>query len=159
MKGSVSLSDVQITVSNITSPKGSLLWSGKTKYEFEIVLQNGSVLELSCEDATEREEWVNTLKVVVAYLRKVLTSTSMAIDGYDPVLEDNHDCYNLGDQVALNCQAFGPGLFGCEAGQKAQFVVQVIIIVVITVLLKSRKIIPYIICIVIIIIIIKIHLN
>lgn len=82
-------------------------------------------MELCCDTSIEREEWVSTLRVVAVYLGKMLTSTSMAIDGYDPVFEDNHDCFELGEQLALNCQAFGPGLFGCEAGQKAQFVVQV----------------------------------
>jgi hypothetical protein len=50
----------------------------------------------------------------------------MTLDGYDPLKEDDEESYLIGDELATNCQAYGPGIFGSEAGQQAQFVVQVI---------------------------------
>jgi hypothetical protein len=49
----------------------------------------------------------------------------MTLDGYDPLKEDDEESFRIGDELAMNCQAYGPGIFGCEAGQQAQFVVQV----------------------------------
>ena len=103
------------------------------KFEFQILLQHGSTLELSCDDAVEREEWVETLNMVITYLRylrRMLTAGGayvgvMTLDGYDPLKEDDEESYRIGDELAQNCQAYGPGLFGAEAGQQAQFVVQV----------------------------------
>jgi hypothetical protein len=121
MKGAVGLSDVEIQcdfasstqdpATDKSSKLSSLLSTTKPRirYEFQIVLQNGGILELGCDSPLEREEWVDTLQMVVAYLRKVLTSPSMAIDGYDPCLEDDHHIFSIGKQLAANCMAFGPG--------------------------------------------------
>lgn len=121
MKGAVGLSDVEILcdfssssqdpVTEKSSKFSSLLSATKPKirYDFQIALQNGGILELGCDSPIEREEWVDTLLMVVAYLKKVLTSSSMAIDGYDPCLEDDQHIYNIGKQLAVNCMAFGPG--------------------------------------------------
>lgn len=49
MKGSISLSDVQISVSPAT-PKNnnSLLWAGKSKFEFQIHLQVHCYKKIIC---------------------------------------------------------------------------------------------------------------
>lgn len=118
LKGKVGLSDVELFVETKSTNK-------KVKYEFQILLQNGGVLELSCDTAEEREEWIDTLNMIIAYMHKILTSSAMTLDGYDPLYEDDAETYRLGEEIASNCQAFGPGLFGSEAGQMAQFVVQI----------------------------------
>lgn len=118
LKGKVGLSDIELFVETKSTNR-------KVKYEFQILLQNGGVLELSCDTAEEREEWIDTLNMIIAYLHKVLTSSAMTLDGYDPLYEDDAETYQLGEEIASNCQAFGPGLFGSEAGQMAQFVVQI----------------------------------
>eukprot|EP01035_Chromulina_nebulosa_P030727 gene30727-40861_t len=137
MKGAVGLSDVEIQcdfasstqdpATDKSSKLSSLLSTTKPRirYEFQIALQNGGILELGCDSPLEREEWVDTLQMVVAYLKKVLTSPSMAIDGYDPCLEDDHHIFSIGKQLAANCMAFGPGIFGSEAGQAVQCLVQI----------------------------------
>ena len=96
------------------------------KYEFQLLLPHGSALYLSCDDPAEREEWIETLNVVIAYLR-LLThpELAMVVNGYDPMNEDDEDVYKQGDEVAQNCQAYGPGLFGSEAGQQGQFVLEI----------------------------------
>ena len=128
LKGTVGLADVEIYC-EIKNTQSKII-----KYEFQILLQNGSVLELSCDDELEREEWVETLNMVITYLRylrRMLTAGGayvgiMTLDGYDPLKEDDEESYRIGDELAMNCQAYGPGIFGSEAGQQAQFVVQVI---------------------------------
>ena len=118
LKGKVGLSEIEIQCEAKSQHK-------KVKYEFQIVLQNGGTLELSCDDANERDEWVETLNMITAYLRKILTTQAMTLDGYDPFDEDDEESFNIGEEIAQNCQAFGPGLFGAEAGVQSQFVIQV----------------------------------
>ena len=136
LKGAIGLSDIEILCDYTSSTQdpptenkrnlSSLLASKpKPRYDFQIALQNGSTLELGCDSPIEREEWVDTLQIVAAFLKKVLTSSSMAIDGYDPCLEDDPHIYSIGKQLSSNCMAFGPGLFGSEAGQAVQFLVQI----------------------------------
>lgn len=88
------------------------------------MLQTGNLLELSCEDPDEREEWIETLNMVITYLRRLATASEHAVDGYDPKYEDDEECYEKGEEIGQNCTAFGPGLFGSEAGKKAQFMIQ-----------------------------------
>ena len=57
LKGSVGLFDVEIFCE-------ARSYHRKVKYEFQIVLQNGGVLQLSCDDPEEREEWLETLNMV-----------------------------------------------------------------------------------------------
>lgn len=118
MKGKVGLSEIELFCENKSAHK-------KVKYEFQILLQNGGVLQLSCDDPEEREEWIETLNMVIAYLRKIVTASSMTLDGYDPMLEDDEESYNIGEEIGQNCQAFGPGLFGSVAGEDVQFVIQI----------------------------------
>jgi hypothetical protein len=118
LKGKVGLSEIEIHCDAKSTHKN-------VKHEFQISLQNGGLFELSCDDETERDEWIETLNMITAYLRKVLTNSSMTLDGYDPHDEDNEQNHQIGHDIALNCQAFGPGLFGAEAGTQSQFVVQV----------------------------------
>lgn len=116
-KGTIGLSEVEIFCAARSKHK-------RVKYEFQIVLQNGSKLELSCDDANEREEWIETLNMVIAYLRRLATASAGAIEGYDPMYEDDEQVYQNGVEVAANSTAFGPGLYGSEAGLKSHFFVQ-----------------------------------
>lgn len=65
--------------------------------------------------------------MVVAYTHKMrnTAAASFNLDGYDPLFEDDEEVYKIGQEIALNCQAFGAGLFGAEAGQHGQFIVQI----------------------------------
>ncbi len=90
LKGKVSLSEIELFVETKSTNK-------KVKYEFQILLQNGGVLELSCENSIEREEWIETLNMIIAYLRKVLTSASMTLDGYDPLFDDDENVFKIGE--------------------------------------------------------------
>lgn len=118
LKGTVSLSDVELYCDSKSAHK-------KVKYEFQIKLQTGGVLQLSCDEESEREEWLDSLAMVVIYLNKVVTDSAMTLDGYDPAHEDDEVVFKLGEEVAQNCQAMGSGLFGAEAGKTASFVVQI----------------------------------
>jgi hypothetical protein len=118
LKGNVSLSDVELYCENFSTNK-------KVKNEFQIKLQTGGVLQLSCDNEAEREEWLETLSLVVMYMQKITTDSAMTLDGYDPAYEDDEDVYKIGEELAQNCQAIGPGLFGAEAGQSTSFLVQV----------------------------------
>ncbi len=127
LKGSVGLSEVSIFCESTRSvqKKSQTRINKILKYEFQLLLPHGSALYLSCDDAEEREQWIETLNIVIAYLR-LLThpELAMVINGYDPMNEDDEDVYKQGDEVAQNCQAYGPGLFGAEAGQQGQFVLE-----------------------------------
>lgn len=130
LKGTVGLSEVSIfceSTRSMQKKKGSKARVNTLlKYEFQLLLPHGSALYLSCDDPVEREEWIETLNVVIAYLR-LLThpELAMVVNGYDPMNEDDEDVYHQGDEVASNCQAYGPGLFGSEAGQQGQFVLEI----------------------------------
>jgi hypothetical protein len=97
LKGTVGLNETEIFCEERSRQR-------KSRYEFQIQLQNGNKFYLGCESNTEREEWIQTLNMVIAYLRKLSTSEQMGIDGYDPAFEDHQDIYDLGDMVAQNCR-------------------------------------------------------
>lgn len=118
LKGKVGLNDVDVHSESRSTHKN-------VKFEFQLILQSGGVLQLSCDKEEEREEWIDTFNVVIAYLRKITTSSTMLLDGYDPMCEDDEESHRIGEELAQNCQAFGPGLFGSEAGQPAQFVIEI----------------------------------
>jgi len=117
LKGVIALSGVEIYCEEKSRHK-------KIKFEFQIVLQNGSILQLSSDDENERDDWIDTLNMVVAYLKRLSIASTSAIDGYDPVFEDDEHSYMRGEEIAKNSNAYGPGLFGAEAGQKGHFMIQ-----------------------------------
>lgn len=118
LKGSVGLSDVVIFCEARTKHH-------KIKYEFQLNLPNGGTLELSCDDATEREEWIETINMVIAFMRTLTHPAAMVLNGYDPLDEEDQEIFQMGEEIAANCQAYGPGLYGSEAGKREQFVLQV----------------------------------
>ena len=118
LKGSVGLSEVEVFCPDRSKHK-------RLRYEFYLMLQNGSKLELACENASEREEWISSLTLVIAYLRRLVVISSGALDGYDPLYEDDEKIYERGELIANNSIAFGPGLFGAEAGKRGNFSVQI----------------------------------
>lgn len=118
LKGSVSLFDVEIYCE-----QKSL--HSKVKFEFQILLQNGGVLQLSCDEEHEREEWMDTLNMVIAYIRKLTSNNSVALNGYDPLYDDHPDVYDIGEEIGQQSRAYGPGIFGAEAGHKSSFAIQI----------------------------------
>ena len=97
LKGTVALSETEIFCEERSRLR-------RVRYEFQIHLQNGNKFNLGCESDVEREEWIQTLNMVIAFLRKISTSELLGVDGYDPALEDNEDIYKLGDTIAQHCQ-------------------------------------------------------
>jgi hypothetical protein len=120
LKGHVGLNDVEIFCETKEHKNQK-----KVKFEFQILLQAGGVLELSSDSEQERDEWMETLGAVITFLRKVTTSNVMTLNGYDPLCEDDEESYRIGEEIAQNCQAYGPGLFGAEAGKSTHFVVEI----------------------------------
>jgi hypothetical protein len=99
----------------------------RAKHEFQILLNTGNTLYMSCDNLRDRDEWIETLNIVLFRLRKG-AGTSPALygllQGYDQLLEDREEVYAAGEEVAHLVRAFGPGLFGAEAGRPSQFVLQ-----------------------------------
>lgn len=118
LKGSIGLFDIEVYCETKSHHRN-------VKYEFQILMQNSGVLQLSVDDANEREEWIESLNMIISYLRKVLMSSGYSLNGYDPYFEDEENCYNLGEEISQLCNAFGPGLVGAEAGQKSHFLIQI----------------------------------
>lgn len=118
LKGTVSLSGVELYAESKSTHK-------KVKFEFQIKLQTGGMLQLSVDSEQLRDEWLDSLTVVSLYLHKITTDSAQTLDGYDPSQEDIAFNYNLGHELALNCHAYGSGLFGAEAGQPGIFTIQI----------------------------------
>lgn len=119
LKGSIGLFDVEIYSESTKSIHS------RAKFEFQILLQNGNILQLACDTSVEREDWIESLNLTIAYHRKILQSSGYSLDGYDPIFEDEDECYELGERIAQNCFATGPGIIGAEAGKMTMFTVQV----------------------------------
>jgi hypothetical protein len=125
LKGSVGLSEVTIYCES-TQKRGDKRLNLVKKFEYQLQLPHGGSLQLSCDRPEEREEWIETINIIIAYLR-LLThpELAMVINGYDPMNEEDADVYKQGEEIAQNCQCYGPGLFGSEAGQQGQFVLEI----------------------------------
>lgn len=80
---------------------------------------------MSCDEEGEREEWLESLKLIILYLQRITTDAAITLDGYDPALDDDEEVYRIGEELAQNCQALGPGLFGAEAGVASSFLLQI----------------------------------
>jgi hypothetical protein len=65
LKGTVGLSEIVILCEERSENK-------KVKYEFQLQLASGSVLELSSDTFDEREEWIETFNVVCYYFIRQL---------------------------------------------------------------------------------------
>jgi hypothetical protein len=120
LKGTVDLQGTEVYCDKSKSEK-------RSKHEFQLLLNSGNTLYLSCDNSKERDEWLETFNIVLFRLRKTVTTApglDQLLKGYDPALEDEEDAYAVGDEIGQTIQAFGPGLFGAEAGQQAQFVLQ-----------------------------------
>ena len=136
LKGSVGLSEVAIFCENTKNSKekrkaeksfGGVLDLSKyeKRFEYQLLLPHGGTLCVSCEEPEEREEWIETINIIIAYLR-LLThpELAMVVNGYDPMNEEDEEIYAQGEEIAQNCQSYGPGLFGSEAGLQGQFVLE-----------------------------------
>ena len=96
------------------------------KYEFQIQLQTGSVLQLSSDDYHERDEWIESLNYAITSMRKPVVerptfikvtssfvfglphplhlSSQVNHAGYDPNRDDLEENYALGQEIAQHCQ-------------------------------------------------------
>lgn len=123
-KGVVALQDTEVFCERRSSHKN-------VKFEFQILLQNGSTLQLSSETFKERDEWMESLNMAICSMKNPpeeapQSNEAIIIDNYDPSREyDDEANFAQGAAIAANCQAFGSGLCGAEAGTPAEFVVQV----------------------------------
>jgi len=91
-------------------------------YEFKIVLSTGGIFQLYAESLEERDSWIQSLNMVMTTHRKRRTQQMRKVTGaYNPNDEDDEENYQLGEDLAKNCEAFGPGLFGAECGHAASF--------------------------------------
>ena len=90
LKGTLGLSEAEIYCEARSRHKS-------VKYEFQLLLPNGNLLQLSCDDADVREEWIASLNMAIAYLRKVITSSSTTLNGYDPVFADDEEIHEIGN--------------------------------------------------------------
>jgi preprotein translocase subunit SecB len=68
LKGTVALFDVEVYCETKSTHK-------RVKFEFQLLLQNGGIFQLSCETEEDREQWIASLNIVIAYLRKVVLSS------------------------------------------------------------------------------------
>ena len=101
------------------------LYLARTRFEWQILLSSGQTLLLASQiDEDDRNEWVDSINMIIAYLLKMKRASGFVLEGYDPMFEEEEDIHHTGSQLALNCQAYGPGLFGSEAGKAAKFVIQ-----------------------------------
>ena len=116
-----------------TTPKAIIVLDGaevvaesrnkNVKYEFQLYVAGGSVVELYTDTKEERQDWLDTLGAVIAAHRRrmhVSAGLSMGSGGASGGL------YNIAvtEDQALSCEAFGPGLFGAEAGISTSFTIQ-----------------------------------
>ena len=93
------------------------------KFEFQLYVAGGSVVELYAENETERHEWLDTLGAVIATHRRrvnVSSGNTLGSGGASGGL------YNIevSEDQAQSCEAFGPGLFGADAGAPTTFTIQ-----------------------------------
>jgi hypothetical protein len=116
-KGALSLENADIEVDE--AQKKDRKNKGHGAFEFQILVGGGRVFEVSCEEEQERQDWVDTLRYVVAVAKRARVSHAAVSRSAQALAQSR----SAADQ-ALNCEAFGPGLFGCEAGARAQFTVQ-----------------------------------
>lgn len=118
---------VDLLGTEVYSDNGKETGQKQSKHDFQILLNTGKTLQLSCDNLDERDEWLETFNLVLFRLRKAnmaVPGLDELLKGYDPFHEDDEDAYSAGEEIAQTIQAFGPGLFGAEAGQQAQFVLQ-----------------------------------
>lgn len=118
---------VDLIGTEVYCDRGKDAGSKRAKHDFQIMLNTGNTLYLSCDNLEEREEWLETFNLVLFRLRKASANApglDELLKGYDPSQEDDEEAFAAGDEIAQTIQAFGPGLFGAEVGQQAQFVLQ-----------------------------------
>jgi hypothetical protein len=93
------------------------------KYEFQLHVAGGAVVELFAESSDERKDWVDTLAAVINAHRKrmqIAAGMSLAAGGASGGLYN----INVTEDQAQSCEAFGPGLFGAESGVATTFTIQ-----------------------------------
>lgn len=76
-KGSVDLEGTEIFCERRTQHTNK-----NVRYEFQIQLQNGSLLQLSCDDFKERDEWIESLNYAITSMRKPVVERPTFIKVY-----------------------------------------------------------------------------
>jgi hypothetical protein len=96
------------------------------KYEFQLYVAGGTMVELYAENQQERQDWLDTLGAVIQAHRRRMHVGGGAGKGALSTGGASGGLYNIDvtpDQ-AQSCEAFGPGLFGAEAGTSTTFTIQ-----------------------------------
>lgn len=101
LKGSVALQGTEIFCE-----RGSQHNNKSVKFEFQILLQNGSVFNLSSDSFKERDEWIESLNYAITSMRRAVEKDDAIaiIAGYDPHNEHKEDIYEVGKEIAQYCQ-------------------------------------------------------
>jgi len=120
LKGTIELEGAEV----FTEERNKFTLKRK-RFEWQILLANGQTVLLASElSAANRDEWVISVNMIIAYLIKMRRASGFTLEGYDPLYEEEEAVYEVGEKLAQNCQAFGPGLFGAEVGVAAKFFIQ-----------------------------------
>ncbi|GMH83186.1 hypothetical protein TL16_g09514 [Triparma laevis f. inornata] len=96
------------------------------KYEFQLYVAGGTMVELYAENQQERQDWLDTLGAVIQAHRRRMHVGGGTGKGALSTGGASGGLYNIdvtGDQ-AQSSEAFGPGLFGAEAGTSTTFTIQ-----------------------------------
>ena len=118
-KGSINLEGAQVLIRRLQHSKGNL------EFEFQLLMKNGNMLELFAETEEERQEWIQSLTAATtAAIVPEVPITQPEVEGYDPDNEDSEKIFEMGELIASQCQAFGPGIFGGDVGHPAVFGIQ-----------------------------------
>ena len=101
LKGSVALQGTEIFCERSSQHNNKLV-----KYEFQILLQNGSMFNLSSDSFKERDEWIESLNYAIASMKSVSDQPDVMaiIAGYNPSEEHKEEVYAIGRDIAECCQ-------------------------------------------------------
>src|SRR5690606_2165835 len=114
----INLQDAQVLVRKLQHSKGNV------QFEFQLLLKNGNMLQLYADSAAERDEWVRSLSAASTAVVSQVAFHHTELQGYNFADEDRQENFEAGQQIAVQCQAFGPGIFGGEVGHPAVFGIQ-----------------------------------
>jgi hypothetical protein len=101
LKGTVDLQGTEIFCE-----RGSQHSNKSVKFEFQILLQNGSMFNLSSDTFKERDEWIESLNYAITSMRTAVEKDDALaiIAGYDPLNEHKEEIFEVGRDIAQYCQ-------------------------------------------------------
>ena len=104
LKGSVKLKGTEVRCDRTQQGNNAK----NKKFEFQILLSNGSLLKLFCDNITERDEWVETLnyvilEMIVKPIPKKIKKQSMKNATFTEVINVGHSCNSRLGFVCRSC--------------------------------------------------------